>query len=61
MSSSEPSDGGDSRGSGRAGFAEGQGLAFVSGVGVYVLSTFANRGTRAELDAPFVPFAWKRD
>lgn len=44
-----------------AGFGEEQALDVVLGVGVYVLSTFANRATRAEIDAPFAPFAWKRD
>ena len=44
-----------------AGFGEEQALDVVLGVGVYVLSTFANRATRAELDAPFAPFAWRRD
>jgi uncharacterized peroxidase-related enzyme len=44
-----------------AGFGEQQALDIVLGVGVYVLSTFANRATRAEIDAPFVPFAWRHD
>ena len=45
----------------QAGFGEEHALDVVLGVGVYVLSTFANRATRAEIDAPFAPFAWKRD
>jgi uncharacterized peroxidase-related enzyme len=44
-----------------AGFSEEQALDVVLGVGVYVLSTFANRVTRAEIDAPFAAFAWRRD
>lgn len=44
-----------------AGFGEDQALDVVLGVGVYVLSTFANRATRAPIDAPFLPFAWRRD
>ena len=40
---------------------DGGSLDVVLGVGVYVLSTFANRATRAEIDAPFAPFVWKRD
>ena len=44
-----------------AGFSEEQALDVVLGVGVYVLSTFANRVTRAEIDAPFASFAWRRD
>jgi uncharacterized peroxidase-related enzyme len=40
-----------------AGFSEEQALDVVLGVGVYVLSTFANRATRAEIDAPFAAFA----
>jgi uncharacterized peroxidase-related enzyme len=41
-----------------AGFSEEQALDVVLGVGVYVLSTFANRVTRAEIDAPFASYAW---
>lgn len=44
-----------------AGFDEQQALDVVLGVGVYVLSTFANRVTRAEIDAPFRSFEWRRD
>jgi len=44
-----------------AGLSEQQGLDVVLGVGVYVLSTFANIATRAPLDAPFLPFAWTRE
>jgi uncharacterized peroxidase-related enzyme len=44
-----------------AGFTEEQALDVVLGVGVYVLSTFANRVTCAEIDAPFAAFAWRRD
>jgi AhpD family alkylhydroperoxidase len=40
---------------------EERALDIVLGVGVYVLSTFANRATRAEVDAPFSAFAWQRD
>jgi uncharacterized peroxidase-related enzyme len=45
----------------QAGYGEEHALDVVLGVGVYVLSTFANRATRAEIDAPFAPFVWKRD
>jgi uncharacterized peroxidase-related enzyme len=44
-----------------AGYGEEQALDVVLGVGVYLLSTFANRATRAEIDAPFVSFAWRQD
>lgn len=44
-----------------AGFTEEQALDVVLGVGVYVLSTFANRVTCAEIDAPFAAFAWRCD
>lgn len=43
-----------------AGFTEAQVLELVLGVGVYVLSTLLNIVTAAELDPPFVPFAWRR-
>jgi hypothetical protein len=36
-----------------------QGLEVVLGVSVYVLSTFVNIATGAELDAPFAAFAWE--
>ena len=44
----------------RAGFTEPQALEIVLGVGVYLMSTLFNIVTRAELDAPFVPFDWAR-
>lgn len=44
----------------RAGFSEAQAVEIVLGIGVYMLSTLLNIVTQAELDAPFVPFAWQR-
>jgi AhpD family alkylhydroperoxidase len=44
----------------RVGFTETQALEIVLGVGVYLMSTLFNIVTRAELDAPFVPFDWAR-
>ena len=44
----------------RVGFTETQALEIVLGVGVYLMSTLFNIITRAELDAPFVPFDWAR-
>ena len=44
----------------RAGFTETQALEIVLGVGVYLMSTLFNIVTQAELDPPFVPFAWSR-
>jgi len=41
-----------------AGFTRQQALDVVLGVGMYTLSTSANRLTRATVDAPFAPFAW---
>lgn len=43
-----------------AGFGEAQALEVVLGVSVYVFSTLANIVTGAELDPPFVAFAWHR-
>lgn len=42
-----------------AGFSKQQALDVVLGVGTYTLSTFANRLTRATLDAPLAAFAWR--
>ena len=44
----------------RVGFTETQALEIVLGVGIYLMSTLFNIITRAELDAPFVPFDWAR-
>ena len=41
-----------------AGFTKEQALDVVLGVGTYTLSTYANRLTRAPLDAPLAGFAW---
>lgn len=41
-----------------AGFSKEQALDVVLGVGTYTLSTYANRLTRAPLDAPLAGFAW---
>jgi len=41
-----------------AGFSKQQALDVVLGVGLYTLSTYANRMTRAPLDAPLADFAW---
>ena len=43
-----------------AGYTEQHALDTILGVGVYLLSTFTNVATRAELDAPFAAFAWHR-
>ena len=43
-----------------AGFTEAQVLEIVLGVGVYVLSTLLNIVTGAEVDPPFLAFAWQR-
>jgi AhpD family alkylhydroperoxidase len=43
-----------------AGYGEPQALEVVLGVGVYTLSTFMNIVTDAQLDTPFVAFAWER-
>lgn len=43
-----------------AGFDDTQALEIVLGVGVYLLSTLLNKVTGAEVDPPFVPFAWER-
>jgi AhpD family alkylhydroperoxidase len=40
------------------GFSKQQALDVVLGVGLYTLSTYANRLTRATLDTPLAPFAW---
>jgi AhpD family alkylhydroperoxidase len=40
-----------------AGFTKEQALELVIGIATYVLSTFANRLTRASVDAPFAAFA----
>ena len=40
------------------GFTRQQALDVVLGVGLYTLSTYANRLTQAPLDAPLAPFAW---
>jgi AhpD family alkylhydroperoxidase len=42
------------------GFTKQQALDVVLGVGLYTLSTYANRLTQATLDAPLAPFAWTR-
>lgn len=42
-----------------AGFTAQHALDVVLGVGVYTLSTYLNILTAAELDAPFLPFAWR--
>lgn len=44
-----------------AGYDESQALEIVLGVGAYQLSTMINIVTGAELDPPFVPFAWSRE
>lgn len=36
-----------------------QALEVVLGIGTYTLSTFANRLTAAELDAPLADYAWQ--
>lgn len=41
-----------------AGFTKEQALDVVLGVGTYTLSTYANRLTRAPLDAPLARFEW---
>ncbi|MFZ5443586.1 MAG: carboxymuconolactone decarboxylase family protein [Myxococcota bacterium] len=42
-----------------AGFTPENALDAVVGIGLFTLSTFANRLTRAPLDAAFEPFAWE--
>lgn len=42
-----------------AGFGAAGALDVVLGVGVYVLSTYLNIITDAQLDAPFLAFAWQ--
>jgi len=42
------------------GFTREQALDVVLGVGLYTLSTYANRLTRATLDPPLEPLAWTR-
>lgn len=42
-----------------AGFSKEQALDVVLGVGTYTLSTYANRLTRAPLDAPLAAFEWR--
>lgn len=41
-----------------AGYTKENALDVVLGVGTYTLSTYANRLTRAPLDAPLASFAW---
>ena len=43
-----------------AGFTREQALDVVLGIATYTLSTFANRLTRAPLDAPLSGYAWTR-
>jgi uncharacterized peroxidase-related enzyme len=43
-----------------AGFTREQALEVVLGVGAMTLSTFANRLTRAPIDAAFAPFEWRK-
>jgi len=43
-----------------AGYTDRHALDVVLGVGVYLLSTFVNIATDAELDPPFAAFAWRR-
>jgi AhpD family alkylhydroperoxidase len=43
-----------------AGFTRQNALDVVLGVGTYTLSTYANRLTRAPLDAPLAAFAWTK-
>lgn len=43
-----------------AGYGEESALDVALGVGVYVLSTFTNVLTHAELDPPFAMFRWER-
>jgi AhpD family alkylhydroperoxidase len=43
-----------------AGFTKRHALDVVLGVATYTLSTYANRLTRAPLDAALEPFAWSR-
>ena len=42
------------------GFTRQQALDVVLGVGLYTLSTYANRLTQATLDPPLSPFAWSK-
>jgi len=42
-----------------AGYTRAEALEVVLGIAAYTLSTYANRLTRAPLDAPFAPYAWK--
>lgn len=44
-----------------AGYETRHALDVVLGVGLYVMSTYANRLTRAPLDPQFEPFRWERD
>jgi AhpD family alkylhydroperoxidase len=41
------------------GFTARNALEVVMGIGVYTMSTFANRMTDAPLDEPLAPFAWE--
>lgn len=43
-----------------AGYTEQHALETILGVGVYVLSTFTNIATGAELDPPLLAHAWQR-
>jgi alkylhydroperoxidase family enzyme len=43
-----------------AGFTQEESLDALLGVGVYLLSTFTNVMTRADLDAPFEAFRWHK-
>ena len=43
-----------------AGYTEQSALDVTLGVGVYVLSTYLNILTKAELDSHFLPFAWQK-
>jgi alkylhydroperoxidase family enzyme len=40
------------------GFTARNALEVVMGIGIYTMSTFANRMTDAPLDEPLAPFAW---
>ncbi|MFE1313053.1 4Fe-4S domain-containing protein [Streptomyces sp. NPDC058755] len=42
-----------------AGYTQQNALEVVLGIGTYTMSTFANRLTRAELDAPFEKYRWE--
>jgi len=41
-----------------AGYTTRNALEVVLGIGIYTMSTFANRLTRVDLDPPFQAFAW---